>query len=724
MKKLLITGRRFLLVYLFLAVLAAGYASDVKNRHDSSLGRMQEATRMKELALGALLNTQAMRRITLEILQDPERLDLAPVKTGAFDRILEQYKAMRALKSSPSLARLLGKLEILSRQITPVDTRVLELNFEDAAQARQLYSRSYAPMLAEYERLTSKMVEEADREASQAGVAKQTAYQAFLRGTAAIALTLGLSGVGLLGMMLVLTRRQICCIDRAVVGLRKVSEGDLSSRLHQDPDHSQDLAPIYESFNLMVEEIERRDLSLNQRNAEMELILRNAEQGFVMLDSEGRLGSEHSSTLVDWFGPFTPHRPFWEYLGASDPRIALSFSFGWEQLQSDILPLELCLDQLRTHFQVGSRWLAPEFRPALGDCGNMGYLLVISDITSKLERERAEVRHREMMNMFQSVMRDRAGFLDFVSEIGGLLKVLQSDTDLVTIRRTLHTIKGNTAIYGLPTMAQACHVLEDRLASGESLTCLLDDIVQLQTLWETRLEQLGKVLDSSQESGIRLRDPEYLATLDLVRKGISRADLELILISWKWESMQDRLERLEEMGKAIASRLGKENIVFEVHHNNLRLNSAAFTPFWNALVHLVGNAVDHGMESPAERLALGKGECGTISFTTRHTSSGAFEFRVEDDGRGVNWALVKERADSMGLPCETESELLEALLSEGMSTKVGVSQTSGRGVGLGAVRSACLQLGGTLAVQSRPGHGTIWTFHFPLPEPALLQDAA
>jgi len=125
----------------------------------------------------------------------------------------------------------------------------------------------------------------------------------------------------------------------------------------------------------------------------------------------------------------------------------------------------------------------------------------------------------------------------------------------------------------------------------------------------------------------------------------------------------------------------------------------------------VRNAVDHGLESPDERIAAGKPEAGRLQLVARYTND-ALVIEVVDDGRGIVWDRVREKAEAAGLPSATEHDLVKALFSDGVSTADEVSETSGRGVGLAAVDSVVRELGGEIAVQSELGKGTRFTFTF------------
>ncbi|MEO1172278.1 MAG: chemotaxis protein CheA, partial [Myxococcota bacterium] len=135
------------------------------------------------------------------------------------------------------------------------------------------------------------------------------------------------------------------------------------------------------------------------------------------------------------------------------------------------------------------------------------------------------------------------------------------------------------------------------------------------------------------------------------------------------------------------------------------------------LVHLVRNSLDHGLETPEERVASGKAEVGTISLNAFHRG-GAVVVEVEDDGSGLNREKILKKAISQGIVREGESlsdaDIDNLIFRPGFSTADVVSDVSGRGVGMDVVRRNIVEVGGTVEVQSRPGLGSKFVIRLPL----------
>ena len=135
------------------------------------------------------------------------------------------------------------------------------------------------------------------------------------------------------------------------------------------------------------------------------------------------------------------------------------------------------------------------------------------------------------------------------------------------------------------------------------------------------------------------------------------------------------------------------------------------------LIHMIRNALDHGIESPEARQAQGKDRCGVITLSASHDGANIV-IRVKDDGSGLNRERIVERARSLGMIAEPEKladhELNQLIFEPGFSTAETITDISGRGVGMDVVRRNIEALRGSLAVESQPGRGTTITIRLPL----------
>jgi chemotaxis protein histidine kinase CheA len=141
------------------------------------------------------------------------------------------------------------------------------------------------------------------------------------------------------------------------------------------------------------------------------------------------------------------------------------------------------------------------------------------------------------------------------------------------------------------------------------------------------------------------------------------------------------------------------------------------------MVHVVRNAVDHGIENPDER-ASAKKSTPHVSLRAKRIGN-ELVFEVSDDGRGIDWDTLTKRGAERGLPITTRDERIALLFADGVTSRDSITELSGRGVGMAAVLGECVKLGGSIDVHSERGAGTCFKFKFatPSPESSTLQAA-
>jgi len=183
------------------------------------------------------------------------------------------------------------------------------------------------------------------------------------------------------------------------------------------------------------------------------------------------------------------------------------------------------------------------------------------------------------------------------------------------------------------------------------------------------------------------------------------------------------LERLPRVAFDLGRELGKR-VRVELVGEEVEVDRAVLDHLDDALLHLVRNAMDHGLESEAERVAAGKDPVGLLRLSATRVD-GRLHLRIDEDGRGIDVEKVRKRAIDRGLLVEMVAEDLpaerirELIFEPGLSTKDEVSDVSGRGVGLDVVKRQVEALGGAISVESEPGKGT--AFLLDLPSMVTLQ---
>lgn len=455
---------------------------------------------------------------------------------------------------------------------------------------------------------------------------------------------------------------------------------------------------------------------LEQKTHDLRLILDNAGDAFAVVDLTGTLRGEATRQAVAWFGAHRPGQPLWSWLFQGTSHEAANAELGFFQLAEGILPFEHVVEQMPCRFARDGRSFEIGYHP-IRERGEIGrVLVVVRDVTAREAARRAEARSRELHAVMTNAVQDLAAFRRFANEVGALVAAIaRSDSgaaklDHVTYLRTLHTLKGNAAMFGFATFSNEVHEVENVVLAGEETPA--DHGRALTAAWEDAIAPLASLVDGAQLAHVDLTPDEHRRFLAGLAGTTPREELLAIANSWTDERAARPLDRLARHARHLAVRLGR-SLSVSCEGGSLRLPVAPLEAFWASAVHLVRNAVDHGIEDEDERARAGKPAIATVRFQCAREGT-ELVVTVEDDGRGIDWDAVRAKAAARGLPSSSVEDLQAALFADGISTRAEASALSGRGVGLAAVLAACRELGGAIAVRSTPGSGTAFVVRVPL----------
>lgn len=221
-----------------------------------------------------------------------------------------------------------------------------------------------------------------------------------------------------------------------------------------------------------------------------------------------------------------------------------------------------------------------------------------------------------------------------------------------------------------------------------------------------RLEQIARVSQNS----------ELTETVEHMNR-IS-TDLQSLILNMRMVPVDQVFNRFPRMIRDLAKDLNKK-VQLVVEGAETELDRTVIDEIGDPLVHLLRNALDHGLESEEERAVSGKPEQGTILLKAFHSGNHVF-IEVSDDGKGINREKVLKKAIERNVVTRedaqtlTDQEVYSLLFSSGFSTADKISDISGRGVGLDVVKTKIESLGGVIAIDSTPGEGSIFRIQLPL----------
>ncbi|MEO0315172.1 MAG: hypothetical protein RI928_1628 [Pseudomonadota bacterium] len=317
-------------------------------------------------------------------------------------------------------------------------------------------------------------------------------------------------------------------------------------------------------------------------------------------------------------------------------------------------------------------------------------------------------------------LRVRAEFLDRITTSGAELLVGSSRMagELQLQRQSVNDLSDNLA--RLRAQLRELEInAESSIASGFASSNAAEfDPLEFDRY--TRLHELTRMMSESiadisslQRTLSRQLDSTALAVSAQGRHArVLQSDLRRVR-TLPFASLIGRLQHLLRQ----AAREKECDVVMDIDGGNLEVDRSVLDRITGPLEHLVRNAVAHGIETADERLSLGKPATGRVRMDLSQQGN-TLQLQISDDGRGLDYARIRERAIAAGLmsldAVADEAALAEMIFEPGFSTASKVTELSGRGIGMDAVRAAVIALGGHLKVHSESGAGTSFTFSLPL----------
>lgn len=506
------------------------------------------------------------------------------------------------------------------------------------------------------------------------------------------------------------------------------------------------------AFNEMIAKIQESSTQLKQKTADIQAMLQNMQQGILTVVAEGRVHAEYSAYLEAIFETT-------DIAG----RDAMDLVFAGSDIDADTrsqvqAAVHACLGEDAMNFAFNEHLLVNEVAKTMPD-GRvktldlswsaitdetdtvMRLMLCVRDVTElrRLAAEAGEQRRQlEMIGEILAVSQEK--FHQFVESSKGFIheneRIINqhdhaNDMAVAELFRNMHTIKGNARTYGLRHLTSVVHEAEqhydalrregvgrpwDRDASIAELERVKRAVEHYATINEVNLGRKGPGTDATDDAytvvergviveslrRVEAADPANLAALRAMREGVRRT---LALLDS--ESFGEALSGVVDSLPSLAKELGRAAPVVSIDDNGYRLRTHAAAALQNVFMHLLRNAVDHGLEPRDERVARGKPPAGTIEVEVG-VDHGELQITISDDGRGLALARIREKAAALGFVAPgvqvDDEAAAELIFRPGFSTAQALTEVSGRGVGMDAVRGMLAKEHGRIELRFTDEH--------------------
>ncbi|KAB2455022.1 chemotaxis protein CheA [Bacillus sp. CH126_4D] len=262
------------------------------------------------------------------------------------------------------------------------------------------------------------------------------------------------------------------------------------------------------------------------------------------------------------------------------------------------------------------------------------------------------------------------------------------------------------------TPAKSAAKTKNGKVENRSIRVQLEKIERLMNMFEESVIERGRIDELAQA----IQNKELIEHLN--RLGDISKDIQNVLLNMRMVPIETVFNRFPRMVRMLAKDLGKK-IDLQITGEDTEVDKIVIDEIGDPLVHLIRNAIDHGVETVEQRRDAGKNETGTIKLEAFHSGNHVV-IQITDDGNGIHKGKVLEKAIKNGVVTESEAnkltdrEVFDLIFQPGFSTAEVVSDLSGRGVGLDVVKHTIHSLGGHLIIDSEEGKGSTFRIELPL----------
>lgn len=493
-------------------------------------------------------------------------------------------------------------------------------------------------------------------------------------------------------------------------------------------------------------EMTDRFKDINHRLSE---VLQHTPQSLMKIDTEGKITEEFSSHCIEFFGTSQlVGIPFHELVFANDS-IALD---GWIQIfplffEDDLMEFTdlaelLPKETVYKHPDGSNRYYVLSYYP----CENpenqiLAIDIGIEDVTmarelslkSKALEEEREITKRlydspELYLYFLDLAKETVQHLDYFDNVLQKSSDTSKLTEIDELMRILHSLKGSSSMFALEKMKNECHEMENILKTFQDSPQFIDSQIQLYRDGKDKLKKsysfarslIDQLSDELQFrlKGVVLTQEDFTHLLKIAEEG-KIEEVNRMLKKVQKIPVKKMMQYWPHEVRNLAKKLGKIADI-QINTGNCSIPQDIFQKLDSSLIHIMRNAVDHGLERPEERIALGKSEEGLIIVDV-FEENGLLEISITDDGHGIDYQKIIAKAKNNQKIDQKlvdkhikEEEVWKILFLPGFSMAETLTDVSGRGVGMDVVQNSIEELNGNIEIITKINQGTVFVIKIPL----------
>ncbi|MBP7653411.1 hypothetical protein KA977_08310 [Candidatus Dependentiae bacterium] len=548
----------------------------------------------------------------------------------------------------------------------------------------------------------------------------------------------------------------------------KISSGNFDEKISvqsnklNSPCNDDEIMILGDSFETMriniKEHIEHLDSKVIERTQAITDLLDNAGQGFLSFDISLTVMKEYSAQCLQIFGKKIENMNILELL----------FPHQWEQYLFDYASLrhdseiviaedtfkfcienekEVMLKLLPNEIKIDKKILSVKYVFLKHqDNSKNRIMLILTDITNEKHLEKKAAEEEERNKFIVKVALDKNSFVFFIKDSSNLITRMRSFVNdgkfdilnLTYIYRDCHTIKGNASFFNMRKVVETTHRFENYLEEIKLTSIIPNNVIDdvnknIENIYIYLNEYLDLVKDFLNRDEI-LKDEKIFEVTEtrinnlvnyVINKNITETDKKYIISKineLKKISIKYILKRFVLNAQQLAVKLGKIKGQINLINEDLPVDYYYLKPAIDSFVHLIRNAVDHGIEPVSLRKRLNKPAEFKLEMSIDEKiidDKIYFIFKISDDGQGIDLKKLKQKVIEKKIKTAeeissiSENELINLIFLDGISSKEISTEISGRGVGLSAVKAAVESLNGKIEIQTVQGKSTCFTVFIP-----------
>jgi two-component system chemotaxis sensor kinase CheA len=489
--------------------------------------------------------------------------------------------------------------------------------------------------------------------------------------------------------------------------------------------------------------VQERTAEVRAANQMLQAIMNSLGQGFLTFDQEGKCSDIYTKACLDILEKEPGGKNITEVLNLDGSDLD-QFKMWCKAVFSESLPLE-SLIELAPHFYSHSqgKMITLDYFPIRQSGNGLSQLvLVATDKTSEHEASIALENEKEHARMILKIFKGRDQFSHFLESTRSAIQAVKEQVEMARFHgfdadeafRRLHTMEGEAGAFSATTLKDGARESQSSLeplrsgskdlSDSKALEQFAQAVEKLTTIFEDfcrENDEIFQVLGIGSQTKIEVPKAEICLLLERMRyAGVREEEMAPLYDRYLKNSLSSLLEHYNNVIQVVAERQQKKVKPIRFVGGNVRVSPDAFQDLFGSFVHVFRNAVDHGIEEPEARLMSEKSEEGEILIHARRktlSGCGWLELVIQDDGGGIDPNIIRQKIHKMLPDVEVDNlsdeEVLQYIFHPGLSSREEVGEFSGRGVGMDAVKTEVLNMGGKIHVSSELGRGTCLTLLVP-----------